>query len=212
MSERRPVANLLGLAVLATLVQRPMHRYEIATTIREQGKDDDMDVKWGSLYTVVQNLQRHGLVEVVGTDRQGARPERTIYRITDAGRRELVDWARELVATPVAEHPSFAAGLSVLSAVPPAEAIELLRSRLELIERAVADRRRALAGYAARVPRLFLVEDEYGVAMQEAEAAWLRSLLDELRTGRFPDVALWQQSHDSGVLSGIEPHEEAPPG
>ena len=60
---KRPVANLLGLAVLGTLAQRPMHRYEIATTIREQGKDDDMDVKWGSLYTVVKNLERHGFVE-----------------------------------------------------------------------------------------------------------------------------------------------------
>jgi DNA-binding PadR family transcriptional regulator len=212
MSQRRPVANLLGLAVLATLVQRPMHRYEIATTIREQGKDDDMNVKWGSLYTVVQNLQRHGLVEVVGTDRQGARPERTIYRITAAGRRELVDWARELVATPVTEHPSFAAGLSVLSAVPPAEAIVLLESRLDRLERGITERRRALSGYTEQVPRLFLVEDEYGIAMQEAEAAWLRSLLDELRTGRFPDLARWQQSHDVGVMSGALSGEEAPPG
>ena len=85
----RPVSNLLGLAVLGVLAQRPMHRYEIATTIREQGKDDDMAVKWGSLYTVVKNLERHGLVEAAGVDRDGARPERTTYRITDAGRAEM---------------------------------------------------------------------------------------------------------------------------
>ena len=213
MSRARPVTNLLGLAVLATVVQRPMHRYEIATTIREQGKDDDMDVKWGSLYTVVQNLERHGFVEPVGTDRQGSRPERTIYRITDAGRWELVEWTRDLVAKPTTEHPSFAAGLSTLAALPPEEAADLLEARLRRLEARIADRGRSLAGFAARVPRLFLVEDEYALAMQRAEADWVRGLLDELRGGRFPDLALWQQSHDTGVMSGADPPGEgAAPG
>jgi DNA-binding PadR family transcriptional regulator len=199
---RRALTNLLGLAVLGTLAQRPMHRYEIATTIREQGKDDDMDVKWGSLYTVVQNLERHGLVEAVGTDRAGARPERTIYRITDAGVAEMVDWTRELVGTPTPEHPSFAAGLSMISAVPPADAIGLLRTRLTRLESTLQERRTWLADNGAAVPRLFLVEDEYGMAMQEAEIAWIRSLLDELESATFPDLTMWQHAHDAGAVGG----------
>ena len=87
MAAKRKVDNLMALAVLATVVQQPMHRYEIASLIRARGKDQDMDVKWGSLYTVVQNLAKHGFLEVVGTSRQGARPERTVYQITEAGRR-----------------------------------------------------------------------------------------------------------------------------
>ncbi len=82
----RKVSNMLGLAVLATVVERPMHPYEMATVIRERGKDQDMTLKWGSLYTVVQNLHRHGFIEVVESARHGGRPERTVYRITDAGR------------------------------------------------------------------------------------------------------------------------------
>jgi len=200
MAKARPVTNLLGLAVLGTLAQRPMHRYEIATTIREQGKDDDMDVKWGSLYTVVSSLERHGFVEAVGTDRAGARPERTIYRITDAGRREMADWTRELVATPAPEHPAFAAGLSMLGAIAPADAVTLLRARLETLEGRLAEYRARLAEWVAEVPRLFLVEDEYGIAMLAAEAAWTRDLLEELESGRFPDVAIWQQAHDTGLV------------
>jgi DNA-binding PadR family transcriptional regulator len=207
MAGRRPVANLLGLAVLGTLVQRPMHRYEIATTIREQGKDDDMDVKWGSLYTVVRNLERHGFVEAVGTDRAGARPERTIYRITDAGRREMAAWTRDLLAEPVAEHPAFAAGLSMLSAVPPSEAIALLQQRLERLEAGISAQREQLEGWAAQVPRLFLVEDEYGLAVRRAEAGWIRSLLAELGAGAFPGVDAWQHAHDAGLI----PAEGDPP-
>ena len=49
----------------------------------------------GSFYTVVQNLERHGFIKTPSRDREGRRPERTIYSITDAGRAELRDWACE---------------------------------------------------------------------------------------------------------------------
>ncbi len=62
MVEKRKVANLLALAVLATVVQRPMHRYEMASVMRARGKDRDMNIKWGSLYTVVANLEKNGLL------------------------------------------------------------------------------------------------------------------------------------------------------
>src|SRR5260370_12414870 len=60
MAAKRKVDNLMALAVLATVVQQPMHRYQIASLMRARGKDQDMDVKWGSLYTVMQNLAKHG--------------------------------------------------------------------------------------------------------------------------------------------------------
>jgi DNA-binding PadR family transcriptional regulator len=201
MAKKRKVGNLLALAVLATVYTRPMHRYEMASVMRARGKDQDMDIKWGSLYTVVQNMTKHGFLEVVGTDRAGARPERTIYAITEAGRRELVDWTRELISTPRTEHPRFAAGLSVLAVLPPQEAIALLQERIDRLERSIGDQRAALArGGDEGVPRLFLVETEYGLAMLEAEAAWSRSLLDELTSGTFPDLAGWQAWHRTGEM------------
>ena len=131
MAAKRKVDNLMALAVLSTVIQRPMHRYEIASLMRARGKDQDMDVKWGSLYTVVQNLAKHGFLEVVGTSRQGARPERTVYQITEAGRQEMLDWTRELLSAPEPEHPKFAAGLSVQMILSPEEVIALLRAGTE---------------------------------------------------------------------------------
>jgi DNA-binding PadR family transcriptional regulator len=200
MAAKRKVDNLMALSVLATVMQRPMHRYEIASLIRAHGKDQDMGVKWGSLYTVVQNLAKHGFLEIVGTDRQGARPERTIYRITEAGRQEMLDWTRELLSTPEPESPRFAAGLSVQMTLPPGEVIALLRTRLGALEASVEDQRASLAAYARDIPRLFLVENEYTLALVEAEAAWVRALLDELETGTFPGLATWQAFHDTGEL------------
>ena len=199
MTQKRRVANLMALAVLATAVQRPMHRYEMASVMRARGKDRDMDIKWGSLYTVVQNLEKNGFLETIGVTRQGARPERTVYQITDAGRRELVEWTRELIADPQPEHSRFVAGLSVLAALAPREVIDVLRQRLQRLTASITAQRAALAD-AAEVPRLFLVEDDYRIAMTEAEADWTRSLLDELSAGTFPHLSAWQNWHETGQI------------
>jgi DNA-binding PadR family transcriptional regulator len=199
MAEKRKVANLMALAVLATVVQRPMHRYEMASVMRARGKDRDMDIKWGSLYTVVQNLEKNGYLESIGITRQGARPERTVYQITDAGRDELVGWTRELIAEPEAEHTRFIAGLSVLAVLTPQDVVDLLRRRLDRLTETIDTLRRQLE-QASDVPRLFLIEDEYRIAMTQAEADWTRSLLDELSSGTFPHLDVWRRWHESGDI------------
>ena len=200
MAPKRKVANLLALAVLATVVQRPMHRYEMASVMRARGKDRDMDIKWGSLYTVVQNLEKNGFVEPIEVTRQGARPERTVYQITDAGRRELVEWTSELIAEPETEHTRFVAGLSVMVVLAPQDAIALLRRRLDRLSEQVEAQRAALVDVGAEVPRLFLIEDEYRIAMTVAEAEWTRSLADDLSAGTFPMLDVWRQWHESGSI------------
>jgi DNA-binding PadR family transcriptional regulator len=200
MAARRKVANLLALAVLSTVYQRPMHRYEMASIMRVRGKEQDMDIKWGSLYTVVDNMEKHGFLETIGNTRQGARPERTVYQITESGRRELVDWTRELLSSVDPEHPRFAAGLSVLSALPPDEVIELLQIRLDSLDASLASQRAAIGDARAQVPRLFLIENEYAAAMTAAEAAWIRALLDELTSGTYPDLVRWRAWHQTGEM------------
>ncbi|KAA9148783.1 PadR family transcriptional regulator [Amycolatopsis acidicola] len=200
MAQRRKVGNLLALAVLSAVVQRPMHPYEMASILRERGKDKDMPIKWGSLYTVVGNLEKHGFLEAAESRREGGRPERTVYRITDAGRAELVDWARELVATPEPEQSRFQAGLSVLAIIPPTDVITLLRGRLDTLAGQLESQRKALTEAAAEIPRLFLIETEYELAIREAEAAWIKALLHELTEGTFPGLGQWQAFHDTGRL------------
>ncbi|MEU5784811.1 PadR family transcriptional regulator [Micromonospora lupini] len=200
MSKRRKVGNLLALAVLSALVQRPMHPYEIATSLRAWGKDQDMEFKWGSFYTVIRNLDKHRMIEAVESVRDSRRPERTVYRITEAGRAELVDWARELVATPMPEHPRFRAGLSVLAVLHPDEATDLLRKRLALLEDALRGDRETLDTYLREIPRLFLVESEYDLAMRAAEATWLRALLAELTSGSYPGLDTWRAFHETGEM------------
>ncbi|WP_042432494.1 PadR family transcriptional regulator [Streptacidiphilus anmyonensis] len=200
MAKQRKVGNLLALALLSAAFQRPMHPYEMASVLRARGKDQDMTIKWGSLYTVVRNLVKHGLLEAALSTRQGGRPERTVYEITAEGRAELEDWIRELVAVPEAEHPHFAAGLSELQVLSPQEATGLLELRLLRLNAEVAADRARLDADATEVPRLFLIESEYQLALREAEAAWVTSLLRELADGSLPGMAEWQSFHRTGQI------------
>lgn len=199
VAKRRKVANLLALAILAVLVPgRPMHPYQMATVLRKTGKEHDMRIKWGSLYTVVQNLEKHGFIEATGSDRQGRRPERTSYAITDAGRSELEDWLRELVAVPAPEPSRFEAALSVLGVLSPDEATALLDQRLRALDEDIAARRAMLAQAGNHVARLFLIEADYALAIGRAEAEWVRGLLAELTHGTLPGLAEWRDYHQTG--------------
>src|SRR5438128_9171271 len=108
MTHRR-VSNPLALAVLGCLSERPMHPYEISTTLRTRGKENSIKLNYGSLYSVVESLQKHGLIQAQETLREGRRPERTVYSITPAGLAEFEDWLAELLSTPVREFTSLEA-------------------------------------------------------------------------------------------------------
>jgi DNA-binding PadR family transcriptional regulator len=116
---RRRVSNPLALAVLSCLNERPMHPYEINTTLRHRGKEQSIKLNYGSLYSVVESLQKHGLITSQATTREGRRPERTVYAITAAGIEEFEDWLAELLSTPVREFTSLEAGLSLMAGLPP---------------------------------------------------------------------------------------------
>ncbi len=200
---KRKVSNPLALAVLACLTEHPMHPYEMATTMRERGKDQSIKLNYGSLYTVVEALQQHGLIVAQETEREGRRPERTVYRLTDAGRIELFDWISEIISTPVKEYTWFEAGLSLMPVLPPDDVVALLEQRCDRMELEVSQERSLLQIYRERgLPRLFVIESEYLLAMREAELAWTRKLVEEIRSGTLDGVAEWANSRAAEVEQG----------
>jgi DNA-binding PadR family transcriptional regulator len=174
MARRRKVGNLLALAVLSYLTREPMHPYQLGRTLRDHGDARSIRFNHGSLYMVIQQLARAGFIVAQETTRDGQRPERTVYALTDAGRHELRDWLRDLVEVPQHEYPQFVAALSLIAALPPGEAVELLGRRL----RRLAEQRTEIRGLvdgalAGGLHPLFLVEEEYRLALLDAESAFV---------------------------------------
>jgi len=200
MAKRRKVSNLLALALLSLLAQQPMYPYEMAQTLRTRGKDRTIRINWGSLYTVVQNLEKHGFIEAAGINREGRQPERTTYRITERGMAELRDWLRELLSEPDDQPTPFAAALAEGGILPPAEMAELLAQRLARLDKANAAHEAELTVWNERLPRILLIESDYELAMRKAQADWVRGLLREITEGTLGGMDTWRKIHETGEI------------
>jgi len=196
MATRRKVGNLLALAVMSYLSQRPMHPYELSRTLREHGDARSIKFNHGSLYMVVGQLAKAGYIAEVETSRAGQRPERTVYALTKEGRAEFRDWLRELVAEPEHEYPHFVGALSLIAALPPSEVVPLLRHRLDQLREARAEIRRLIDTTLAQgVPELFLVEEEYRLSLLAAETAFVEELIAKITDPHTGWGAAWAQFH-----------------
>ena len=198
--------NPLALAILICLYERPMHPYEVATTLRQRHKQESVRLNYGSLYNVVASLEKRGLIVPQETVRAGRLPERTVYGLTASGRIETHDWLTELISTPVKDYPAFEAALSFLPALPPGDVVALLRERAEHLEvelaQAGATRER---NEKAHVPRLFWVEDEFRTMLREAELAYVRRLVSDIESGSIEGLEWWAAIHTTSGESECLP-------
>jgi DNA-binding PadR family transcriptional regulator len=177
--------NLWELAVLSLVREEPMHPYQMQRLLRERHKDDVLVLKRGSLYHAINRLVRTGLIEAVTVGRAGRRPERTIYRLTPEGERELVRWLRQRIATVQRGPSEFMGTLSFLVHLPPRDAAAQLEARARALQQQIDGTGAGLRRVGAYLRRIHLIEVEYSLLMLRAELRWVRELLTQLRSGRF---------------------------
>jgi DNA-binding PadR family transcriptional regulator len=190
---RQEQYNLWDLTILCLLRLRPMHPYEMQRRIREWHKDEFLDLKRGSLYHAIERLTRRGAIVPIETTRQGRRPERTVYRLTEAGEQQMLRWLQEMLAKPLREPTQFFAALSFLSRLTPESVCIQLQQRAALLEAEIVALDAVLKTMVPRIGRLVLIEVEYARAMRQSELAWVQSFHRELEMGTLswnPEEAL----------------------
>jgi DNA-binding PadR family transcriptional regulator len=199
-----PPRSPLGLIVLGSLIEEPMHVYRMQKLIEQRGKDRVVNVRArASLYQAIERLMRLGLVEVQETVRGETRPDRTVYAITDAGREAAADWLREMLSTTTGEYPEFIAAVSMIMMLPPDDARAQLELRAERLEAELAETE-AEMGSVPDLPRLFLLEEEYRRAVLQTELAWIRGVIADLREGRLT----WSEEMHREIAAKFNPPEE----
>jgi DNA-binding PadR family transcriptional regulator len=177
---RQLTQQLVDLTVLALLSETPRHPYDMHRQIRLRNKTFLMGLP-RSLYHAVDRLDREGLVEPMETQRDGNRPERTVYRLTEDGSAQFHLRLSELLTNPSADYPAFTAAVSFLTRLEPGTAREVLELRATMLEGQIAelDARIRPAG-----PRPAMLETEHLRAIRAAELEWVRSIAADIATGR----------------------------
>ena len=183
----------LALAVLGLLCEAPMHPYRMQQLIKERGKDEVVNVRQrASVYQMIDRMDRLGLITPKEITREEKWPERTVYEVTDEGRRTFRDWMHEVLSAPAREFPEFPAAVSLLALLTPEEALRELETRVAALEdEAVRIDSQFGRAAAEGLPRLFMLETEYQRATLAAELEWVRAVVDDLRTGRLTWSEEW---------------------
>jgi DNA-binding PadR family transcriptional regulator len=196
----------LALAVLVSLYEKPMHPYEIAQTLRMRAKHESVRLNYGSLYAVVDALEGKKLIAARETVRDGNRPPRTVYEITEDGSREMVDWLTDMIGVPAKEYPQFLAGLSFIAALTAEDALTALQLRANTLELQMAQIRATLgASREAGLPRLFLVETEFEEELIGTELHFVNGLIKDMASGDLDGLEMWKSFHADGKnpLEGV---------
>lgn len=179
----------MKLMVLGLLMEQDRHPYEMRQVIQNRNWDHAFKLRDGSLYYAVDQLRESGLietVEVVPVPGEN-RPDKTIYRITEAGRERFMELFYAQLEQPAhPQHPMMMAmpflrhGSQALIAEIAERQLEACRARIEKLERTIRERgekmpsstRRMLAGM---------------VLYAKAEEEWLLDTVAEAKSGRYAE-------------------------
>lgn len=179
----------LALAALDLLQERDLHPYEMHQLMRERWTDRVVKLKAGSLYHAIERLAVAGLVEVVETNREGKRPERTVYRITETGRTAFTERLRTMLGERAEEYPEFPLAIGMLNALDRDDAMAQLLRRAIALELEVGGLERLIVRLTEMgLPALYQLDIKYRIAVGTAELNWVNELLGDLRDGQVPWV------------------------
>lgn len=183
----------LGVMVLALLREDDMHPYEMVRVLKRRRDDRMVSITNGTLYHTVRRLHEQKLVSEVGVDREGNRPERTTYSLTESGRDAVVEWVR--AELPRNTHPDrFRVALAESHNLDRAETIALLSRRRDAL---AADLDNHVANLDAAadlaVPDQFLIEVDRQRHLIATDLEWTEGLLTRLADPAFA----WGVSQDT---------------
>ena len=158
------------IVVLSLLAEQPRHGYNLDRTIEQRGYRQWTSLAFSSVYYLLKRLSERGLLE----PDEGSQGRRTVFRVTEAGRRELRQAAGERVLAPAPPSAGVLPALNAYSRLDDPALMALLVRRAEALLGRL-DELRALRAQVDEEHALAIFD--YEILRQEADLAWTRSLL-----------------------------------
>jgi DNA-binding PadR family transcriptional regulator len=190
------VASTTRLLVLGVVrIFQPVHGYDVRRELVGWHAEEWASVAPGSIYNALKSLAREGLLEVVGTDVVGNRPERTTYKLTPRGETEFRELLRETWWTVETPLDPLVAAVSLVGFMGRDEAIAALEARTVRIREMLVHAEYMIKGHDDRVTPGHVREMmRLTSARMASEIEWANAFIARLRDGEYvtADDPPWQ--------------------
>jgi len=164
-----------------------------------RSQDKTVKLRPGTLYHAINWLESAGFVVATGTEREGNRPERTTYAISDAGREALRRSVVAMLTEPAEEFPEFTVAMGEAHNLPRKVVLEALRERVAFVEAECHRGGVHLDRANTRgLPRRFILGGEFALNRARADVAWLNSVIAQIESGEL--------SWDTPIPANIKEH------
>jgi DNA-binding PadR family transcriptional regulator len=186
------------LIILGLLRERPYYGYELKRTMKERYMDEWANVAFGSIYHALRRMTQQGLVHPEATERDGNRPSRTIFAITEAGRLEFVRLLHEAWRTPAISPELMRVCLLFMQELPVDEVKAHLTHRAELLTRSIEHVKQIGNEVSAKgAPWTARYILSYDITLWQANLRWIERLLEDIQSGR----VTWRPNvYEAGTL------------
>ncbi|MCD1259342.1 PadR family transcriptional regulator [Paenibacillus athensensis] len=202
----------MRLLILGLLMEREQHPYEMRQTIKNRNWNECFKLRDGSLYYAVDQLREEQLIEVseVVAVPGEKRPDKTIYRITPAGKAAFLELMyRQMDQSSYPQQPFFLT-LPFIRHSEPEKVKALIAEQLEACRQRVERTKALLELKKAFLPRGSAMMIEGFVHFGEAEAAWLAQLLEEARAGTLFQGSQWTLEQIQAYMQTATEHAQQP--
>ncbi len=176
--------RLLVLGVVR--IFQPVHGYDVRRELLSWRVDQWANVAPGSIYNALKSMTRDGLLEIVGTDQVGGRPERTTYRLTNDGENEFQALLRSTLWKVEPSLDPLMPALCFMPVMRREELMAALKHRITQVQGLLEHAEFAIAELPnASTPEHVKELYRLSAARAGAEIPWAQALLERLERGEY---------------------------
>ncbi|NUR91505.1 MAG: PadR family transcriptional regulator [Nonomuraea sp.] len=171
------------ILILGQLLDGPLNGYQVRRSLERMGADQWSNLAFGSIYHGLSKMEAEGLLEIV----EGGRGGRTVYQITEEGRREfnllltLAWYDVEPIIDP------FQVALTFMNHLPKDELVNGLQARMGQLRGQI----KAVEGIIGRkqaygAPRHIDENLRLTIAMMTAQLTWAEEAVKRVEADELP--------------------------
>jgi DNA-binding PadR family transcriptional regulator len=159
----------------------PMHGHLLRQVAEKMKVPLWTDISVGAVYGAMKRLAGEGLLREQRSEREGNRPTRQIYEITDEGRRVLDELRRDGLRDIWFKPDPFDLALTRMDAKTRKQFPALIAERLKTLRAMLAERKRMIDEVRVHVTPAKQWAMRHGEIRLEAEVAYLNELLQDAK-------------------------------